>query len=48
MADPRAALATQLRHIEAKTGKTLAQLREVIAQSGLAKHGEVRSRSKSA
>ncbi len=43
MADPQAALATQLRNIESKTGKTLAQLREVIAQSGLAKHGEVRS-----
>lgn len=43
MADPQAALATQLRHIETKTGKTLAQLHELIAQSGLAKHGEVRS-----
>jgi Domain of unknown function (DUF5655)/Domain of unknown function (DUF4287) len=43
MADPQAALATQLRHIETKTGKSLAQLREVIAQSGLAKHGEVRA-----
>jgi len=43
MADPQAALATQLRNIESKTGKTLAQLREVIATSGLAKHGEVRS-----
>jgi Domain of unknown function (DUF5655)/Domain of unknown function (DUF4287) len=43
MADPQAALATQLRNIETKTGKTLAQLREVIAKSGLVKHGEVRS-----
>jgi hypothetical protein len=43
MADPQTALATQLRNIESKTGKTLAQLREVIARSGLAKHGEVRS-----
>ncbi len=43
MADPQAALATQLRNIETKTGKTLAQLREVIAQSGLAKNAEVRS-----
>jgi Domain of unknown function (DUF5655)/Domain of unknown function (DUF4287) len=43
MADPQAALATQLRNIETKTGKTLAQLREVIVQSGLVKHGEVRS-----
>ena len=28
MADPQAALATQLRNIETKTGKTLAQLRK--------------------
>jgi predicted transport protein len=43
MADPQAALATQLRNIETKTDKTLAQLREIIVKSGLAKHGEVRS-----
>ena len=43
MADPQAALATQLRNIEAKTGQTLAQLRAVIEQSGLSKHGEVRA-----
>jgi Domain of unknown function (DUF4287)/Domain of unknown function (DUF5655) len=43
MADPQAALATQLRNIETKTGKTLAQLRGIIVKSGLAKHGEVRS-----
>jgi len=43
MADPQAALATQLRNIEAKTGQTLAQWRAVIARSGLAKHGEVRA-----
>lgn len=43
MADPQAALATQLRNIETKTGKTLAQLRGLIAKSGLAKHGEVRA-----
>jgi hypothetical protein len=43
MADPQTALATQLRNIETKTGKTLAQLRAVVAGSGLAKHGEVRS-----
>jgi hypothetical protein len=42
MADPQAALATQLRNIETKTGKTLAQLRDVIAKSGLATHREVR------
>jgi hypothetical protein len=43
MADPQAALATQLRNIESKTGKTLAQLRELIAASGLAKHADVRA-----
>jgi Domain of unknown function (DUF5655)/Domain of unknown function (DUF4287) len=43
MADPQAALATQLRNIESKTGKTLAQVRELVAKSGLAKHGEVRA-----
>jgi hypothetical protein len=43
MADPQAALATQLRNVEAKTGKTLAQLREAIVASGLSKHGEVRA-----
>ena len=43
MADPQATTATQLRHIETKTGKSLAQLRAAVAQSGLAKHGEVRA-----
>jgi hypothetical protein len=43
MADPNAALATQLRNIEAKTGKSLDQLRQLLAGSGLAKHGEKRS-----
>lgn len=43
MADPQAALATQLRNIETRTGKTLAQLCEMLAGSGLAKHGELRS-----
>lgn len=43
MADLQAALATQLRNIEAKTGQTMAQLREAIAASGLTKHGEIRS-----
>jgi hypothetical protein len=33
---------TQLKNIEAKTGKKLAELREVIAASGLSKHGEIR------
>jgi Domain of unknown function (DUF5655)/Domain of unknown function (DUF4287) len=34
---------TQLRNIEAKTGKSLDQLRTVLKGSGLAKHGELRS-----
>ena len=42
MADPEAAIANQLRNIEAKTGKTLAQLRRLIADSGLVKVGEQR------
>ena len=39
MADPKAALASQLRNIETRTGKTFAQLRRLIADSGLAKVG---------
>jgi Domain of unknown function (DUF5655)/Domain of unknown function (DUF4287) len=34
---------TQLRNIETKTGKTLAQLRTALQGSGLEKHGELRS-----
>jgi hypothetical protein len=34
---------TQLKNIETKTGRTLAQLRTLLAGSGLAKHGELRS-----
>jgi hypothetical protein len=33
---------TQLGNIQAKTGKTLAELKTLIAASGLAKHGEIR------
>jgi hypothetical protein len=33
---------TQLKNIEAKTGKSLAELREAIEQSGLTKHSEIR------
>ena len=33
---------TQLRNIEAKAGKSLAELRSTIAESGLSKHGEIR------
>jgi len=43
MADPQAALATQIRNIETKTGKTFAQLCKLITDSGLAKVGEQRS-----
>lgn len=43
MADPQAALATQLRNIEARTGETLTQLRKVIGDSGLTKHSEIRT-----
>jgi hypothetical protein len=43
MADPQAALAAQLRNIEAKTGKTFAELCRLIANSGLAKVGEQRT-----
>lgn len=43
MSDPAAALATQLRNIESRTGRTLAQMRELVAASGLVKHGEIRS-----
>jgi len=43
MADPQTALANQLRNIEAKTGKTFAQLRTLIAASGLAKISEQRT-----
>jgi hypothetical protein len=34
---------TQLKNIEAKTGRTLDQLRTLLTGSGLAKHGELRS-----
>ena len=33
---------TQLKNIEAKTHKSLAEIREIIAQSGLEKHGQIR------
>ena len=43
MATPQTATATQLRNIEAKTGKTFAQLCSLIARSGLTKVGEQRA-----
>jgi hypothetical protein len=36
------ATATQLANIEARTGKTLAQLKAIVTASGLTKHGEIR------
>jgi len=43
MADPIAATITQLKNIQAKTGKSLAELHAAVASSGAAKHGEKRS-----
>src|SRR5687768_16250750 len=36
------ALQTQLTNIEKRTGKTLAQLADLVSNSGLTKHGEIR------
>jgi hypothetical protein len=41
--DPQKAVATQIANIEKKTGKSLAELRELIAGRGPAKHGEIRA-----
>ncbi len=43
MADPQTGVAAQLRNIEAKTGKSFAQLCKLIADSGLARVGEQRA-----
>jgi Domain of unknown function (DUF5655)/Domain of unknown function (DUF4287) len=43
MADPQAATLTQLRNIQTRTGKTIAELHAVLAGSGLAKTGERRT-----
>ena len=43
MADPQAATITQLRNIQAKTGRSIADLHAVLAASGLTKTGERRS-----
>lgn len=42
MSDLQKALATQLSNIEAKTGKSLAELKQLVADSGLEKHGAIR------
>ena len=41
MADLDKAVATQLANIEKRTGKSLAELTEVVQQSRLTKHGEI-------
>jgi len=43
MADPQTAIANQLRNIEVKTGKSFAQLCNLIDDSGLTKVGEQRA-----
>ena len=43
MTDYDKAADTMLRNIEAQTGKTMAQLGQVMAKSGLTKHGELRT-----
>ena len=47
MADLDKALATQLANIEKRTGKSLAELTEIVRNSGLSKHGELVSMLKS-
>jgi len=37
---------TQMRNIESKTGKSLAELRSIVASTGLTRHGEIRDRLK--
>ena len=43
MADPAAATITQLKNIQARTGKTIAELHAAVAAGDAAKHGERRS-----
>jgi hypothetical protein len=43
MADPVAATITQLKNIEARTGRSIAELHAAVAASGASKHGEKRS-----
>lgn len=42
MSSPDQAIETQLKNIQAKTGKTLEQLAALAHESGLSKHGEIR------
>lgn len=41
MASPDTAIATQLANIEKRTGKSLAELAQIVTSSGLSKHGEL-------
>ena len=41
------ALETQLQNLQTRTGKTLKELYQIIRQSGLAKHGQIRDMLKS-
>jgi predicted transport protein len=43
MADPQTAVVTQLKNIQSRSGKTIAELLDAIRGSGLAKHGERRT-----
>lgn len=43
MADMDKAVETMIRNVEQQTGKSLAQLTEVVKKSGLARHGELRA-----
>ena len=43
MADPVAATITQLRNIQARTGRSIAELHAAVVASGAVKHGEKRS-----
>ncbi len=43
MADPTAATLTQLRNIQARTGKTIAELHAAVAAGGAARHSDRRS-----
>jgi hypothetical protein len=43
MSDPLAATITQLRNIQGRTGKTIAELHAAVAASGAARHAEKRS-----
>ena len=42
MSTVQQAYATQLKNIQSKTGKTLAELGQIVQSSGLTKHGEIR------